>query len=178
MKDLERLVIEIMLELQDGLRLELVAQGHQLTGKLSESITFEVSSDKSTAVGQMFMEDYGVYVNLGVSAERIPFTGTGSRGGTSQYIQGLIQFWENRGLSGREAIGAAFATAYVHKRDGMPTRSSTRFSNTGERTGFVRDAITGRLEEIQQVIDEKFGSFVELQFRDLFQNDEYLTVQQ
>lgn len=177
-KSLESLLVEIMLELQDGLRLELAAQGHELTGKLSQSIMFEVSKDGSAVVGQMFMEDYGVFVDVGVQAQNIPFGGTGGgrRGGKSQYIQGLISFWEKRGLSGRDAIGAAFATAHVHKREGMPSRASYAYSNTGERTGFVRDAITGRLEVIRQDIIDKFSPFVQLRFIDALKSDEFLTV--
>lgn len=176
-KSLESLLVEIMLELQSGLRLELAAQGHVLTGKLSQSITFDVSADGTVANGQMFMEDYGVFVDVGVQAQNIPFGGGRGRGGKSQYIQGLISFWEKRGLSGRDAIGAAFATAHVHKREGMPSRASYAFSNTGERTGFVRDAITGRLEVIQADIANKFGPFVQLRFADALKNDEFLKVE-
>lgn len=176
-QSLESLTVEIMLELQEGLRLELVAQGHELTGKLSNSITFETSKDGSAVIAQMFMEDYGVFVELGVQAQNVPFGGRGGgRGGKSQYIQGLISFWEKRGLSGREAIGAAFATAHVHKREGIPSRASYAFSNTGERTGFIRDAITGRLDVIRQSIADKFGPFVQLSFANALQSDEYIKV--
>lgn len=156
------LVTEIMTELQKVLRDELAAQGHVGTGNLSKSIQFEVSEDGNEATGIMYFEDYGVYVEAGVSADRIPFGGRSGGGGTSKYIQGLVTFWEGRGLSGREALSAAFATARVHKRDGMPSRSSYQFSSTGERTGFVRTAIEDNLQKISDRIRQKFGAELEL----------------
>lgn len=176
---LDSLLVEIMLELQSLLRDELQGQGHELTGKLSDSIKFEISSDGTEAVGQMFFEDYGIYVNLGVKAENIPFggRGTGKKGGTSRYIQGLIEFWEHRGLSGREAIGAAFATARVHAREGMPTRASYQHSGTGERTGFVRTAVVDRIDKIGESIQRRFGQTLELQFANSFSGSQNITVQ-
>ena len=157
--ELKSLLVETMLELQSALREELRLQGHELTGKLSDSIIFEVSATGSELVGQMFFEDYGVYVNVGVTAQNIPFGGgKGRKGGTSKYIQGLIEFWEHRGLSGREAVGAAFATAHIHAREGMPSRASYQYTQTGERLGFVQDAVERRIADIENTIMEKFGA--------------------
>jgi len=158
--ELKSLLVETMLELQSALREELRLQGHELTGKLSDSIVFEVSATGNELVGQMYFEDYGVYVNVGVLAQNIPFGrgGKGRKGGTSQYIQGLIEFWEHRGLSGRDAIGAAFATAHIHAREGMPSRGSYQYTQTGERLGFVQDAVERRIADIENTIMEKFGA--------------------
>jgi hypothetical protein len=161
--ELQALVVDIMKELQEALREELAAQGHNLTGRLSDSIEFDVSSDGKEIVGQMFFNDYGVYVNVGVTADRIPFGGGRGNGGKSAYIQGLIEFWENRGLSGREAVGAAFATAHVHKREGMPSRASYQYSRTGERLGFVQDALEPRIAGIEARLAEKFSANFEFE---------------
>jgi len=163
---LQTLIVDIMLELQTALRDELAAQGHVLTGKLSDSIMFEVSADGDEIVGQMYVADYGVFVNVGVTADRIPFGGRSGKGGTSQYIQGLISFWEGRGLSGREAIGAAFATAHVHAREGMPSRGSYKYSSNGERLGFVQDAVESRIARIEKTLSEKFSATLEFEIAD------------
>lgn len=163
---LQSLIVDIMLELQTALRDELAAQGHVLTGKLSDSIMFEMSANGNEIVGQMFVADYGVFVNVGVTADRIPFGGRSGKGGTSQYIQGLISFWESRGLSGREAIGAAFATAHVHAREGMPSRESYRYSSNGERLGFVQDALESRIARIEKTLSEKFSATLEFEIAD------------
>lgn len=163
--ELQSIVTQTMLELQSALREELRVQGHELTGKLSDSIMFEVSADGESITGQMFFEDYGVFVNVGVVAQNIPFGGGGKgrKGGTSKYIQGLIEFWEHRGLSGREAVGAAFATAHVHAREGMPSRESYQYSQNGERLGFVQDAVERRIADIENTISEKFGASLNFQ---------------
>lgn len=164
---LQSLVVDIMLELQTALRDTLAAQGHVLTGNLSDSIMFEVSADGDEIVGQMYVADYGIFVNVGVTADRIPFGNRpGKQGGKSAYIQGLIEFWEGRGLSGRDAIGAAFATAHVHAREGMPSRGSYRYSSNGERLGFVQDAVESRIARIEKTLSEKFSATLEFEIAD------------
>lgn len=165
--ELQSLIVDIMLELQTALREELAAQGHVLTGNLSDSIQFEITANGREAIGQMYFEDYGVFVNVGVVAQNIPFGGggTGRKGGTSKYIQGLIEFWEGRGLSGREAVGAAFATAHVHKREGMPSRASYVHTSTGERTGFVRSAIADNLTKIASALEQRIQTLLLLDFQ-------------
>jgi len=162
-------VIEfVMLDLRDKLRKSQDDQGHRLTGKLRESIDYTTERTGNAIISKMYMEDYGVFVEFGVSADRIPYSGKSGRGGTSKYIQGLISFFELRGLSGREAVGAAFGTAAIHKREGMPTRRSSRFSKTGERTGFIRTVIEKEVKSITDKIEKEFGVIIELQFKDSF----------
>ena len=97
--NLKEVVSDIMSEFRTALRAELARQGHVLTGNLSDSIDFEISVDGNSVVGRMYVPDYGIYVETGVTADRIPYGGRSGKGGTSQYIQGLIRFWEDRGLS-------------------------------------------------------------------------------
>ena len=119
-----------MKHIQAELRAELEAQGHRLTGALEESVQYRVFSRGSTVVvGEMSSLSYGFAIELGVPASRIPYSGRSGRGGRSAYIQGLVRFFELRGLEPREALSAAFATATVHKREGMPTASSFGFSS-------------------------------------------------
>ena len=171
-QDLPDIMREIMGFLQMKLREELAAQGHILTGRLSDSIDFQVSETSAGVVGLMMFEDYGVNIELGVSADKIPFTpGKRGKGGRSRYIEGLISFWKKRGLSGREAIGAAFATATKHKREGMPTRSSYAFSRTGKRTGFVREVLQRDMPTVAALIEKKYGAFIQLSFAESIANE-------
>lgn len=162
--DIIPIVTDVMRVLQGQLRAEAEAQGHSLSGKLADSIEFEVEGDGTDVIGRMYAEDYSSYLEFGVRANRVPFGSGGGTGGTSLYIQGLISFWEQRGLSGREAVGAAFATAHVQAREGIPTRSSYRFSSTGERTGFIRTTIDKNLEGIGKIIEDRYGAQLELNF--------------
>lgn len=153
-----------MKQLQTDLRKELKAQGHYLTGKLHDSIEYEIEQRQGTVLAVMEIEDYGLAMEFGVPANRIPYTPGGGRGGTSKYIQGLIRFWNLRGVTGREGVRAAFATAAKHKREGMPTRASARFSSTGFRTGFASTVLERNLETIAAAIENQTGLTLEIAF--------------
>lgn len=163
------IVTDVMELLQRELRSELEAQGHKLTGRLSDSIVFDISSDEKEIKGTMYAEQYAGALEFGVKAEKIPYSGRSGKGGTSLYIQGLINFFELRGLSGREAIGAAFATAAVHKREGMPTRSSSKYSSNGARTGFIRTTIERNMDKIKTIIEDRYTAKLELIFGETFE---------
>jgi hypothetical protein len=166
MTDVEQSIVEglqdAMKRLQADLRKELKAQGHYLTGRLHDSIEYEIEQLPGLVRAVMECEDYGLAMEFGVPAERIPYS-PGSGAGSSRYIQGLIQFWNKRGVTGREGIRAAFATARKHKREGMPTRASYAFSTTGQRTGFASTVLERDLELIGRILEEKTGLALEIQ---------------
>lgn len=158
-------MVDAMELMQKGLREELKAQGHYLTGRLSESIDFRVfTKGSSVVVGEMYAVDYAMVLEVGVKPERIPYGGRTGRGGTSRYIQGLVDFFQLRGLGEREAMRAAFATANVQKQEGMPTANSYRFSNNGRRTGFVAETLKSHVDEAAKVLEAKTGFILNLQF--------------
>ena len=167
MTDFEQSIVsglqDAMKRLQADLRTELKAQGHYLTGKLNDSIDYEIEVVGDIVRAVMECEDYGLAMEFGVTADKIPYTPGGNRGGTSKYIQGLIRFWNLRGVSGREGVRAAFATAAKHKREGLPTRASFSFSTTGARTGFASTVLERDLELIGRILENKTGAILELQ---------------
>ena len=171
------IVRDVMKQLQQEFRGSLQDQGHYLTGKLSKSIDYDIESGANAVTAKMYIDDYGLSVEFGVKAGNIPYGG-GGKGGTSKYIQGLIKFWELRGLSGRNAVGAAFATAKKHKREGMPTRASSKYSSTGKRTGFIQAALEKEIPVITKEIENKFGAILELKFKDAFQGFENIKIGQ
>lgn len=145
-------------------RNSLKDQGHVLTGKLLRSIRGVVLDFKKILTLYVEMADYYEILDKGVSADRIPFN-PGSGAESSRYISGLISFFRKRGLNNKRATSAAFATAFKHKLEGMPTRASRRFSVTKKRTGFVSDNIEKANKLVIELIDKKiddalFGSFI------------------
>jgi hypothetical protein len=83
------------------LKIELIGQGHILTGDLLKSITVSKNSTTDEAEANILMNDYFNVVNTGVKSNRIPYRGRGN-GGTSKYIQGLIRFWKIKKRSWRK----------------------------------------------------------------------------
>ena len=109
-------------------------------GSLLNSISYKITQTADSIITDFYLNNYGNIVDFGVRANRIPYR-RGSGAKKSKYIDGLINYFQSNVLSDAESKRAAFATANVHKQDGMPTKASSRFSRTGERTGFITDAI-------------------------------------
>ena len=131
---------------------EVVNQGHHLTGALERSIGGTVISSLRNTSVQGFMYGYGFILNNGVAPDRIPFGGAPTGAKTSKYIQGLKSFWMLRGLSDKEALSAAFATAKKQKVEGMPSAGSYRFSETGQRTQFIEVVDNKATPELNELI--------------------------
>ncbi len=125
-------------------------QGHNMTGAFVAAMTSEAIEEGDTLTINIYdntQRSYGVILDDGVTADRIPFY-PGSGRETSKYIAGLESYVQRRmGLSDKDALSIAFAIAYKHKEEGMPTQASSKFSQTGKRTGFVNDA-TQQIDEI------------------------------
>ena len=133
-------------------------QGHVMQpSRFIEEMELDIDPQEFSVSGTSV--HYHKYVRHGVSAERIPYT-RGSGAGSSRYIQGLTKYVKNRmGLQGVEAVSVAFAIANVHKQEGMPTQASRAYSQTGERTRFVENAIEEieRDQILDEIIDRYFG---------------------
>jgi hypothetical protein len=127
------------------------AQGHELSGSAVKQMETVIREEITTIVIEGYIPDYMAINNSGVTAARIPYTPNSGRP-PSKYISGLIDYVKRRmGKSDKEAKGIAFAIASKHKREGMPTKGSVRFSTTGKRTGFI-----------EQALDKNSAKFIEL----------------
>lgn len=116
----------------------LTEQGHVLTGKVFENVDSIVKVIQDGFALEGHYQDYSIYLHKGVRADRIPYT-PGSGRKHSLYIEALKQYAKHRGMSNPDR--AAFAIANAHKREGMPTKASSRFSQTGERLNFLDHAL-------------------------------------
>jgi hypothetical protein len=143
-------------------------QGHNLTGNAIQQLETRIIAGADIVI-QGYVVDYMANLNQGVTASKIPYSpGSGAR--SSKYIAGLIDYVKRRmGKSDKEAKGIAFAIASRHKKEGMPTRSSAKFSNSGKRTGFIEIALDGietKLAElIERSIEESITFIVESYFK-------------
>jgi len=132
---------------------EIKAQGHNLTGRLVASVAYEIKYTQADVSIIFSMEDYGLILNKGVAANRIPYT-SNSGAPRSKYIEGLKRYARLRfGASEKEATRIAFAIANAQKRDGMPTRKSYRFSKTGKRTEFIEEVLQDSQNEILRLLN-------------------------
>ena len=148
-----------------GIAIAWRAQGHELTGAAVRDMETRIVQTAKGYRIDGYLNDYMAYLNTGIPASRIPYTrGSGAR--TSQYIAGLQRYAKMRmGVSDKEALRIAFAIASKHKREGMPTRASARYSRTGKRTGFVDAALTAKEQEFEDLIfrgvDAAFSVYID-----------------
>jgi hypothetical protein len=130
------------------------AQGHELTGNAVRQMETKITKTAQGYQIDGYVTDYMASLNTGVPASRIPYSpGSGAR--SSKYIQGLMDYAK------KEAQKIAFAIASRHKREGMPTKASARFSSTGKRTQFIQDALQDKeaqfAELIERAVEESFN---------------------
>lgn len=166
-------VLFVMDLIKADLQLTLEQQGHGKKGssKLIDTMESEVQSSASILVGELYAEEYWVYVDRGVSASRIPYSRERKIGGakTSKYIQGLIDHWLKQGLRQKEAVRAAFATANKHKEEGMSTKASQRFSSIGSRQGFVDISLDRTENKALDILEQRVGDNMEARIVTLFE---------
>ena len=137
------------------------AQGHELTGSAVKQMETMIRFEINTLVIEGLVPDYMAINNQGVPANKIPYyPGSGNK--TSKYISGLIDYAKKRmGKSDKEAKSVAFAIASKHKREGMPTKGSVRFSTTGKRTGFIEQALDKNSQKFIDLIEASIRFSVE-----------------
>jgi len=150
--DILRRFAQTLEALADRGRKRLAEQGHVATGKLLRSIEAQITSDDiDRLVGSIYAEDYGLIVDQGVPAGRVPFNpGSGAR--SSKYIEALLDWIDviKPGLVDRERRSFAFAIANAHKREGIPTAASSRFSKDGTRLNWIESSFADQEEEIEK----------------------------
>lgn len=160
--DIINLTDEIIKELKN----KLIIQGHseRNVDGLINSFTKEIQITATYITAEVYAFNYWFYLNRGVSADRIPYNeGSGKK--KSLYIEGLIKFFKKKvKLSEKNAKSAAFATAKVHKKEGMPTRNSYRFSKNGFRTKFVDNALAEIDKKLSTLFTENYSKSVEQAF--------------
>lgn len=135
-------------------------QGHKLTGELEKSIEFKVNNQRESINIDFLLFDYGMVQNYGVTADRIPFN-PGSGAKTSKYIDGLKNFAKLRfGVDDKKAKSIAFAIAYKHKQQGMPTSASKKYSKNGKRIGAIFDALKESDDKVMELINAAYSEYI------------------
>lgn len=146
-----------------------VEQGHNINGKVVKEMDIIVEQTVDKISFLFFSLPYGVYIAGGVSADKIPYSGTKGTGGKSAYIQALIGYAKKRmQLPDKEAKSAAFAIAQTHRKRGMPSPASSRFSSTGERTNWIGNTMERNeslirafmLKYVNEIISVRFDNLI------------------
>ena len=136
-----------------------IMQGRSLTGALVNSIDYSVNATVTSAFIEFTLLDYGMILNYGVPANRIPFS-PGSGAKSSKYIDGLKMYAKLRfNANDKEAERIAFAIARKHKKFGMPL---------DKKTGAVEQGIKESSDEVEALISEALTQVINVMFLSSF----------
>lgn len=141
--------------INDFLRKESQLQGHTLSGKMEDSFTSKSSKKGKTDTMEGFAVYYTKFVNDGVPAssasmKQFPF---------------VVRFWQQRGLSEKEAKGAAAATIHKWMKEGMSTKASARFSKTGARQEFISNSFVGGSVKLDEYMSHSLDFAIDEHYR-------------
>ena len=141
---------------------EWKAQGHNLTGAAIKNMETVIRFQTNELIIEGFVPEYMAINNKGVLATKIPYyPGSGRK--ESEYIKGLMRYAKQRfGASDKESKSIAFAIASKHKKEGMPTKSSAKYSSTGKRTGFIETALDKNSQKFIELIENSIKYSVEV----------------
>ena len=158
---LEQALQEILKIVKKEFNRQLQLQGHNLTGKLAQSVEQKITTTFDGFIIDFKALAYGNIINRGVPANRIPFNpGSGKK--TSKYIDGLKKFAKLRfGAGDKESQSIAFAIAYTQKKQGLPTKGSFKFSKNGKRTGFIDQTLENIEPIIEKIIEDTIFNFIQ-----------------
>ena len=140
----------IALRIQGILGAKLIALGRNASGRLINSLQAIVGHTGDGIDIQITGEDYWRQVEWGTPANKVPYTrGTRGRGGTSRYIQGLMNWIRTKGIaSGDQKVKSiAFAIANTHKEKGNPVDKN--------KLGFISKSVP-ELNKVQNLIVETY----------------------
>lgn len=121
MSEIGQEIIELLIE-KIGEEFELA--GHTNTNSFNNSLRGEIIEGTDGDTINIYGNEYGIYLDKGVTSDKIPFSGSKGTGGNSKYITGLKNWVGSKlGISDdREALSIAFAIAHTHMNTGMPVR--------------------------------------------------------
>jgi hypothetical protein len=165
LNDLQNIVVPYI---EQEIENELTAQGHKLTGSIFEKAETKVSANNGVYVIEGYYPYYAKYLEQGVKKDNIPYTiGGQRRGGKSKYIEALIYYAEKRNM--RNPKSAAFAIAAKHKKEGMPTSGSYKYSINSRRLDAFKTVLENKkvLEKIDSVL---FGK-INIVMKNIIQRD-------
>ena len=132
-----------------------IIQGRSLTGALVNSIDYSVNATVNSAFVEFTLLDYGMILNYGVTADRIPYS-PGSGAKSSKYIDGLKLYAKLRfNANDKEAERIAFAIARKHKKFGMPLDG---------KIGAVQNGLDDSKDEVEELINEALTQVINVLF--------------
>jgi hypothetical protein len=135
---------------------EWALQGHKMpSSKFEGEMETRIEKEGDTYILQGLSVYYARFINQGVSSSQIKSPYAPPR------IKGLTKYVLSRmGIGGSQGVAIAYAIATKHKQEGMPTKDSYQYSDTGKRTEFIEDTFKKAEREIDEVFEQELSNYV------------------
>ena len=133
-----------------SIRVNLRKKGHNVTGRLSQSIESKVSALGQGVIFRISGENYGIFQEEGTR-----------RGGRLRNIAALTKWVQQKGLASefKKAQGIAFAIAKTHQKIGMHTVNGKIDLS---KRGFISETIEEKDTLIQNILFRTFETNFDL----------------
>lgn len=151
----QKLGMQVGEVVKKAVKAAFIMQGRSLTGALVNSIDYSVNATVNSAFIEFSLLDYGMILNYGVPANRIPYS-PGSGAKSSKYIDGLKLYAKLRfNANDKEAERIAFAIARKHKKFGMPLDG---------KIGAVKIGLDDSKDEVETLISAALSEVINVLF--------------
>jgi len=143
-KILEKSLIQLGTETVKRMGYELEQQGHRATGRSIKSLTPKVYRDGSDIV----MEISGV--------KSLKYVNDGVRGARVRYSKQVILDWLKVigvGANDKERESIFWKIRTIHKREGIPSKGSYKYSKNGHRKNWVARSTKDLQKDALKYID-------------------------
>lgn len=141
--------------LKEKIKEQLTLQGHELTGALNESISYNVKGGKNPVL-EGYAANHFQYVEYGFSKEKASYA-------QKDY---LIDYFLKRGLEEKDAKRAAYFTIVKWKEEGMSTKASAKYSKNGKRNKVLQNVFEEHGPALDKMILDAFDSELDHKYRE------------
>lgn len=142
------------------LKNEVLEQGHKDTGKLINSMNYDII-EKGNIIEVMFTYAfYGRFVNDGVPASKVRYG-----------IEIIIDWAKRKGIiKSKKDYGIAYAIKATHQKQGIPSKGSFKFSKNGRRKDFQDHVIKQIPSTVNPLIEKELIKPLQMFFFDMLKN--------
>lgn len=150
---------DLVLEVEERLRQELIDQGHVAFGNLLNSVSGSVTREPQYIDISFYALDYAFAVNDALPASKVKYIPLD--GDFREWIQLRFNTTDDR-----EVKGIYFAIHNKWFKEGRPTQDSYRFSNNGKRTDWITDVFNAVVEDVANAAQQEIADRADEMLRD------------
>ena len=159
LKTFDRTINAIGKKLIDGFRNELKVQNSIATGKLADSMFYDL--DETADSIELIIQTNAKYVDI---------VNNGMKAGNMPSLTAIKDWMDAKGIkhsNENEKESVAYAIAKRIRAEGLPTQGGKRLSSTKEKTNFIGNVVDRRSKKNDNSIHSSIGKDIDNIFKQL-----------